>query len=184
MAAHSKCLTAEVGLSAEQSQKLATYIASEIRFLPAAAKRLILSESPVPLHDRLTELRGFQGWMDFTQSIENPFVTRAKVITQNYICFVYLPEGCFSVVRRHAPIGSSARKCAQFLTNNPVRAFRNAIAHSNWKYRNDFDGLVYWARTGDDRHGPMTKFEVDSQKLAFWQSLSRCVAYVIYENLD
>ena len=184
MANHSESLLADVGITKDQSKKLATAIASDIRFLSQETKHLISTASPVSLKDRLTELRGFQGWMDIAQTIQNPFVTRAQVITQNYICFVYLPEGCFSVVRKYAPIGSVAKKCAKFLTDNPIRAFRNAVSHSNWKYREDFSGLIYWARIGDDKNEPMTKFEVDGQKLAFWQSLSRCVAYSIYESLN
>jgi len=47
-----------------ESRKLATSIASEVRFLPKAAKDSIIVASPVRLADRLQELHAFQGWMD------------------------------------------------------------------------------------------------------------------------
>src|SRR5262249_11910426 len=105
------------------------------------------------------------------------------VLSQNYICFVYLPEACFRVLSKVCPNGSATKKCAQFLSNNPVRAFRNAIAHANWMYRADFGGLIYWARNGSDQNEPLEKFEVAQNDLAFWQALSRCVAYSAYSNL-
>jgi len=122
--------------------------------------------------------------MDQAHSIRNnPFVTRAQVLSQNYICFVYLPEACFRVLSKVCPSGSATKKCAQFLSNNPVRAFRNAVAHSNWKYRADFGAIVYWARKGSDPDEPLQQFEVEQNDLSFWQAISRCVAYAAYSNL-
>jgi hypothetical protein len=183
MVRYSESLKAELRLADAVCEKLATTIAADVRFLPQDSKQEIAAASPVAVEDRLVELKAFQGWMDIAHEIRNPFVTRAQVITQNYVCFVYLPEACFSVVRRHAPSGSAAKKCAAYLTDNPVRAFRNAIAHSNWKYRADYGGLTYWARKGDNKDEPMVEFEVDNQTLDFWQSLARCTAYAIYQNL-
>jgi hypothetical protein len=172
-----------VGVNEDVAQRLATTIAGEIRFLTLESKREIVRASPVPLQTRLAELQAFQGWMDIAGRIDSPFVTRAQVITQNYICFVYLSEACFAVLRKHAPAGSASKMCAKFLTDNPVRAFRNAIAHSNWHYREDFSGLVYFARKGSQEGEPIARFEVDQSTLGFWQALSRCVAYSMYENL-
>ena len=184
MSAYSDSLRNEVKLSDEICGKLATTIAADVRFLPREIKEEIKSVSPVPIRSRLEELQAFQGWMELANDVKNPLVTRAQVITQNYICFVYLPEACFSILRKHAPLQSTVRNCTSFLSDNPVRAFRNAIAHSNWKYRQDFTGLIYWARKGEKLDEPLSRFEVDSQTLGFWQSLSRCVAYAIYKNLD
>lgn len=176
-------LTKEVRVADEQANKLATIISSEVRFLKVEDKQRIRQASPVPLSDRLSELSAFQGWMDQANSISgNPFVTRAQVICQNYICFVYLPESCFRVLAKIAPSGSATKRCSQFLTNNPVRAFRNAIAHSNWTYKSDYSGLIYWARKGSDQNEPLTQFEVNQNDLAFWQALSRCVAYAAFSN--
>jgi len=184
MAKWSERLISEVGVSKEDSFKLATKIASDVRFLPKGAKDQIIAASPVEISHRLEELRAFQGWMEMArQSRTSPFIVRAQVITQNYICFVYLPESCFRILSKTAASGSTARKCAQFLSNNPIRAFRNSIAHANWTYRNDFQALVYWARKGDDSNDPLQQFEVSQQQLTFWQSLSRCVAYAALSNL-
>ncbi|MDP1702121.1 MAG: hypothetical protein Q8L53_14340 [Aestuariivirga sp.] len=184
MSAYSENLRHEVKLPDESCKKLATTIAADVRFLPREIKDEIGNASPVPIRSRLEELQAFQGWMELAGGLKNPFVTRAQVITQNYICFVYLPEACFAILRKHAPPQSAAKKCSTYLTDNPIRAFRNAIAHSNWHYRQDFSGLVYWARRGERLDEQLIRFEVDSQTLSFWQSLSRCAAYAIYENLD
>jgi len=174
----------DLKIAEDASRKLATNIASEIRFLPKDAKDDIAAASPVALADRLKELHAFQGWMDTVQhSPQSPYVIRAQVITQNYICFVYLSESCFRVLGKVAPAGSITRKCAQFLANNPIRAFRNAIAHANWAYRDDFGAITYWARKGDAPDEPMQKFEVVQDELSFWQALSRCVAYAAFSNL-
>lgn len=177
-------LTNEVKLTPEVASKLATTIASDVRFLSLEQKAEINAESPVSLADRLYELQAFQGWMDQAHTIHNnPYVTRAQVLSQIYICFVYLPESCFRILAKTCPSGSAAKKCAQFLSNNPVRAFRNAVAHANWTYRADFNAIIYWARKGSDPNEPLEKFEVEQADLSFWQALSRCVAYVAYSNL-
>ena len=177
-------LTSEVKLDPEMALKLATTIASDIRFLSLEQKTEINAASPVSLADRLYELQAFQGWMDQAHTIHNnPYVTRAQVLSQIYICFVYLPESCFRILAKACPSGSAAKKCAQFLSNNPVRTFRNAVAHANWTYRADFKAIVYWAHKGSDQNEPLERFEVAQDDLSFWQALSRCVAYVAYSNL-
>lgn len=120
-------------------------------------------------------------FMDIVHSYESPpeFI-RAQVITQNYICFVYLGDACFKSLVKATGVGSVTRKCCQFLVDNPVRAFRNALAHANWTYRGDYSGLVFWARKGSDPDEALTRFEVDQNDLNFWQALCRCVAYVYY----
>lgn len=164
-------LVNDLKIAEDESRKLATSIASEIRFLPKTEKEKVIALSPVPLADRIHELHAFQGWMNAVSSLpESPYITRAQVLTQNYICFLYLPESCFRALSKTAPAGSVTRKCAQFLTNNPIRAFRNAIAHANWTYREDFRAIIYWARRGDDVNEPMQKFEVIQEELSFWQS--------------
>lgn len=184
MKAFSARLTSEVKLTPEMAEKLATTIAADVRFLSPEQKAGIRAASPVPLQDRLAELQAFQGWMDQARTVRNnPCVTRAQVLSQNYICFVYLPEACFHVLSKVCPSGSAARKCAQFLSNNPVRAFRSAVAHSNWTYRADFGAIIYWARKGSDPSEALQQFEVEQNDLSFWQAVSRCVAYAAYSNL-
>jgi hypothetical protein len=184
MAAWSGRLESELKISSEDSLKLATAIAADVGFLPADAKAQLRVASPVPLGDRLKELQAFQGWMDFVgKASPSPFITRAQVITQNYICFVYLPESCFRVLAKTAPQDSAAKRCARYLSDNPVRAFRNALAHANWTYRHDFQAIVYWARKRSDQTDALERFEVAQDDLSFWQAFSRCVAYAAFSNL-
>jgi len=177
-------LIGELKLSGEVASKLATNVAVDVRFLSQEQKVEIRAASPVPIEDRLAELQAFQGWMEQASAVRNdPFVTRAQVITQNYICFVYLPEACFRVLAKVCATESTAKKCAKFLISNPVRAYRNAIAHANWIYRADFEAIIYWARKGGEQNEPLQRFEVEQNDLSFWQALSRCVAYAAFSNL-
>jgi hypothetical protein len=168
-----------------ESNRLATTIAQEVAGLPDEAKQRVRDASPIPLKIRIEELVAFQGWMDLVHAIPqpHPVVVRAQVVYQNYICFVYLGESCFNALKKELPAGSAAKKCCKFLTDNPVRAFRNAVSHSNWQYLSDFSGLEYWARKGADPTEPMVRFEVSQQDLSFWQALARCTAYASFLSL-
>jgi hypothetical protein len=168
-----------------ESMQLATTITKEVAALAAASKERVREASKIPLNVRIEELVAFQGWMDLVhaQSEPHPVVIRAQVVYQNYICFVYLGDACFNVLKKELPLGSTAKKCCKFLTDNPVRAFRNAVAHANWRYLPDFSGLEYWARMGAEPTEPMERFEVSQQDLSFWQALARCTAYASFLTL-
>ncbi len=184
MARFSARLQSEVGVDAEAAERLATTVSAELRFLPIEAKTEILSSSPVNIASRLDELVAFQSYMDqMRMAKRHPAITRAQVLYQNYVCFVYLGDACFTVLAKSAPAGSTSRTCSRFLTSNPVRAFRNAIAHGNWEYSSNFSSLVFWARKGSDKSEPLNKFEVSQEDLDFWQSLARCVGYAAYLHL-
>jgi hypothetical protein len=168
-----------------ESNQLATTISNEVAALPDEAKQRVREASQVPLEIRIEELVAFQGWMDLVHATNEPrpVVVRAQVVYQNYICFVYLGESCFNILKKEMPSGSTAKKCCKFLTDNPVRAFRNAVAHANWRYLPDFSGLEYWARKGAESTEPMDRFEVSQQDLSFWQALARCTAYASFLTL-
>ena len=178
-------LKATLGLDGEAARKLTTSVGAELRFLPVETKREILAATPVDPSARLGELVAFQAFMDQVRGARRPHAAtvRAQVVYQNYVCFVYLGESLFRVLAKSAPTASLTRKCARFLTDNPVRAFRNALAHGNWKYREDFTGLVFWARKGSDPAESMSEFQVDQRTLDFWQALTRGIAYVAYQHL-
>jgi hypothetical protein len=178
-------LISEVKISEADSRRLATNIASEVRFLLPDVKAEIAVASPISVRERLEELRAFQGWMDIiANSRVSPFEVRAQVLTENYICFVYLPESCFRVLSKKAPTGSVTRSCAKFLCDDRIRSFRNAIAHANWSYRRDIEAITYWAKKGTSPDDPLLRFEVAGRELNFWQALSRCVAYAALSNLE
>lgn len=179
-------LTTEVRLSSEETSKVVTLVASEVRFLPSNARGQIVAASPVPISARLDELRAFQSWMDWaSQTTGRPEVTRAQVITQNYVCFVYLKDALFLALLDHVPSDSVTARCVQFLSKGSVKSFRNAIAHANWCYKSDFSGLQCWVWK-DARHPDrgMRYFEVSQEDINFWQSLARGVAYAAYTQLN
>lgn len=185
LAAFRDRLTHEVGLTIEEAAKVATMVAADIRFLPVEAKSEIRAASPVPLSARFEELIAFQSWSDFSTSVRsNPAITRASVVVQNYICFVYLKDACFEVVARRAAPGSVAARASAFLSRGAVRDFRNAFSHANWRYNKSFTGLECWVlEDSRNRSGSMRHFEVSQADLNFWQALSRGVAYATYEQL-
>jgi hypothetical protein len=181
---YSPLLRDDLGIEPPQSNHLATQIADEIAELPEDVLDTICSSDKISTTDRLEELKAFQAFMEFAAQSERPAIVRASVIINSYVCFVYLGDALFKQLKKRCPKWSAARKCCKFLTDNPVRAFRNAIAHANWTYKPDFSGLVFWACKGDAKDEAMKRFEVDERKLAFWQSLARCVAYVAYTEIE
>lgn len=174
-----------VGLNPDESHKVATFVAADVRFLPKEVKAEIEAASSVPIRARRDELVAFQAWQDFARSVKgNPAVTRAQVIVQNYVCFTYLKDACFEIVAQKAVPSSVAARCSRFLITGSVRDFRNAFSHANWTYNADFSGLKCWVLVdARNRNGPMREFAVSQAELNFWQALARGVAYATYEQL-
>jgi len=167
----------ELMVTPPESDGLASAIAREVQGLSFEAMDRVRIASLIPLRARLEELIAFQTWMDLThESKPHPAMVRAQVLTELYMCFVYLGEACFNVLRKELPVGSVTKKCCKFLTENPVRALRNAVAHSNWCYLPDFSGLEFWAKKGADLNEQPTRFVVLQEELSFWQALARCTA--------
>jgi hypothetical protein len=98
----------------------------------------------------------------------------AHVVSANYICFVYLNESCFNRLKKLTRPDTAARKCLDFLTRNPVRAFRNAIAHSNWSASEGV--MVFWARKSNGKNEPLCRFTVGDDERRFWFYLALCTA--------
>jgi len=183
MRRYSPRLRDDLRIDSAASNHLATSIAQECAALPSGAVAEIRAQDIVGLDARLEELVAFQGFMDLAGSVPaHPAVVRAQVITQNYLCFVYLGDSCFKLLHKHTLSGSTTRKCCRFLTDNPIRAFRNALAHANWRYNEDFSGLHFWSRKGSDPNEPLSDFHVSQLELGFWQALARCVSYVAFSN--
>ncbi len=178
-------LIKEVKISEQNVDRVASIISDEIRKNKSTLLSKMEEVTPIKIKTRIEELSSFQEMMDTLNNMTpRPEIVRSQVITQNYICFVYLKDTLFDVLKQNAENGSTLKKCTKFLLNNPVRAFRNSIAHGNWKYKDDFSGLEFWAYKGsptDDEQ--MTKFQVSQDELNFWQTLSRCVGYTSYLTL-
>ena len=174
----------EVSLGLADTNRLATSIAADVRALSHDVKSEIQAASNVTLKDRLDELVCFQAWMDLARSLPySPAVTRTQVVAQNYICFIYLGDAIFKILKRKAPPKSVACRCSSYLVENPVRAFRNAIAHANWRYLDDFSGLEFWARKGTNREELPVRWVASQDDLSFWQSLARATGYAALLSL-
>lgn len=174
----------DLGIDAAASNEIASAIFREIKALPAEARKTVLAGEHIPFRARFEELWAFQTYMEQAPWHAGPDLVRAQVIVQIYVCFVYLGEACFKALAKATASNTVTRKCCRFLTDNPVRAFRNAISHANWQYNQDCTGLVFWARKGSDPADPLCRFEVSQHDLNFWQMLARCVAYAAFTALD
>lgn len=172
-------LTSEVGIDKNQIKTVATEITNEIATLSTEQLQKIQLDSLIPLESRRAELEGFQRMMDFirTNKINDAGVIRAQVITQNYICFVYLKDSYFRTFQNLMPSITITHRCCKFLTSARIRKFRNSIAHGNWNYKTDFGGLEYWDYQENKKDKGYEYFEVLQDELNFWQTLSRGVAY-------
>jgi hypothetical protein len=176
MRQYSPRLRDDLRIEVDASNYPATTVANECAALPIEALTEIRAQDVVGLYARLEELTAFQSFMDLAHSIpSHPSVVGAQVITQNYVCFVYLGESCFKILQRHMRSTSATRRCCGFLTDNPIRAFRNALAHANWRYKDDFSGLHFWARKGSDPNEPLSEFEVG--QLEAWFLAGSCSLY-------
>lgn len=178
-------LNREIKIPIDYCDCLASTIKHEIDTLKPDERNKLIDSNPIELKTRIEELQAFQSMMDtFNQMKPKPEIVRTQVISQNYICFVYLKDTLFELLKKTLPANSITKKCCKFLLNNPVRAFRNSIAHGNWKYKDDFSGIEFWAFKGNPTESSMEKWEVSQTDLSFWQSLSRLIAYVVFLTLD
>ncbi|HOJ04078.1 MAG TPA: hypothetical protein PK916_08745 [Bacteroidota bacterium] len=179
-------MVADVGVEERYLAVICTTIYQELSVLKAEQLDKIEFASPVKLDLRIEELEAFNMMMSRVnrQLASIPEIVRAQVIVQNYIAFVYLKDNCFDVAKRIVPQDSLLRRLCKFLLNNPVRAFRNSIAHGNWQYTSDFTGIKYYAYKGESKPcvelEEMSEFVVKNDELEFWQALSRATAYTIY----
>jgi len=182
-------LKEDVGVETKHLGSICTTIYDELRQLSIEKLLEIEIASPVSLKLRVEELTAFNMMMDRVNSQLNkyPEIIRSQVIVQNYIAFVYLKDNCFGVTKKVMPTGTLTRRICKFLLDNPVRAFRNAIAHGNWQYANDFSGIKYYAHKGETKPNfepqEMSEFTVGNSELGFWQALSRATAYTIYSHI-
>jgi hypothetical protein len=178
-------LIQELKIPIKHCDCLASTIRDEINSLTPEKKNSLVDSNPIDIKIRIEELQAFQVMMEtFNQMKPRPEIVRTQILSQNYICFVYLKDTLFDLLKKTMPADSVLKKCCKFLLNNPVRAFRNSIAHGNWKYNDDFSGIEFWAYKGEPTESLMDKWEVSQLDLSFWQALSRMVAYVSFLTLE
>lgn len=177
----------DLNVSVQASTRLASSIAAEVAELPLSMRESLLgvAGSGVTWQDRHEMLGAFQLFMEMvTTQPQHPVIGNIALIVQNYMAFVYLGDALFTKLRKAVTADTTTRKCATFLTDNPVRAFRNAVAHGNWRVRGDLTGLEFWARKGSEKDEPMSQFHVTIDELDYWQALARATAYACYLAVD
>jgi hypothetical protein len=105
------------------------------------------------------------------------------VVCQLYVVFVYLGGACFLRLRKAATTGSTLKKCCVYLTDNPVRGLRNAVAHSNWRYTDDFSGILFHYFE-DEQRTKWKEYTVTQLELDFWDKLARVTAYAAFQTIS
>jgi hypothetical protein len=163
----------DLGIEPQASTQLASTILSDVRNLPLDKIPTLIGDCPISLKDRFDSLNTLLIWME--RGKDEKF-TYGGILALNYMCFIYLGDGCFKILRKELPSDSVARKCCQALTDNPVRAFRNALAHGNWRISLDSSGIDFWAKKGSDPTEPMSRWRFSEMDLHFWQYLSIATA--------
>jgi hypothetical protein len=164
----------DLKITPPESNAVASAIRSELTKLDVKLLPTLSGESPLSLSDRLHQLRLLLNWLEETQGANNSY---GQLISLNYICFVYLGDACFKVFRKEMPKGSVSHKCAEYLTDNPVRGFRNALAHGNWRLTADRCSIDFWARKGSDPNEALTRFRFTEDDLHFAHYLAVATAY-------
>ena len=166
----------DLGITPPDSNALASAIRSELYAADIASLPTLASDSPLALRDRFHELHRLLSWMDQSHGSQDQY---GQFVALNYFCFVYLGQACFTVLRKELPSQSISRKCCTFLTDNPVRAFRNALAHGNWRFLLDGSAVDFWARKGSDPAEPVTRFRFTWEDLHFSQYLAIATAHAV-----
>ncbi|MDI6783131.1 MAG: hypothetical protein QME64_03430 [bacterium] len=178
----------DLGLTPPVSNCLATTIASEVLALPHEVLRDIRDKDTVGLQRRIDELIAFEHFMDFATQIQTTSgsfapLTRAQVVCQLYTVFVYLGDACFSRLRKSAASGTALKKCCRYLTDYPVRGLRNAVAHSCWRYTDDFTGIIFYYFK-DEQKTKQSQYTVNQLELDFWDKLARVTAYATFQTIN
>jgi hypothetical protein len=174
LSAFSTKLRDDLGIEPPASLKLASYIRDEIRSLPLNSLPTLSGDSPLALKDRWEMLNLLVNWLIGSRNDPN---TYGQILSLNYIAFVYLGDTTFKVLRKELTKDTVCRKCCVYLTDNPVRAFRNAIAHGNWRFAPDGSAIDFWARKGDNPGEDMVRWRLTRTDLRFCQSLALATAY-------
>ena len=169
----------EIGLTEGQSRNLAAEIASDILAAPSRVIIDIVRASPVPLLSRQLEIYAHDEWLEASESLSGPYWDRARVLAQCYVCFVYLKDQWFQNLSRNLPQLSAAQKCSDFLISGKIHRFRNAFAHGNWHHSTGAPEIEYW----DGRGSSSQRFTVSGFDMAFWQGVSRTVAYATIQTV-
>jgi hypothetical protein len=178
LATHAALLASDLSIGQPLCERLATAVSEEMVSLGLPILQTLGDGDPVDFKARCDELSAFQGFIDATRSLNNPEVFRARVLVQNYMCFVYIKEAWLERLRDSAAPAGALRSCTAYLTTGKVRAFRNAMSHARWQYMGDFSGIVYLDRAYPSKATPLLTYGVTQNELDFWQALTRVVAYV------
>jgi hypothetical protein len=174
LAAFATKLRDDLRIAPPASNALATTIRSDIASLDIGNLPNPAKDNPLSLKDRYIELQEFLLWMQQRANDPNCY---GQLLSANYMCFVYLKDAYFEVLRDQLPKHSVAYKCCVFLTQDPIRAFRNALAHGNWRLILDRSGIDFWDRDKGDRNKPPLRFRLNQNDLHFAQYLAIATAY-------
>ncbi len=152
--------------------RLASTIYAEVRSLDDASVNRLRGAMPIPPERYVEEMLAFQKWTEVArQNRRDPFVVRARVMTELYVAFVWLRDSVRVPVREAVGEGTTTWTVCHFLESGPRRLLRNAIAHGRWTYLADFSGIEYWAEPS--RGKPLQRYEIKQDEFGPLQTVSR-----------
>ena len=120
MCQYSSKLRDDLSIPPQASRSLASSIAADVLALPPEVRRRIRDDDTIGLQKRVNELRAFEGFMDLAAELQRTSgsyapLTRAQVICQLYVVFVYLGDACLLA----APQSSGQRHRSQEVLQVP-----------------------------------------------------------------
>ena len=184
---YARKLISDVKVNQIDASVLASSIFNEASLFSTHLKEKIRTTSPVPIADRLSQVWmaiNFYGQCGPDQFRAIPGLAYAHTVTMSYISVVSLSDGLFDCVKKGGlPSTSVSKRCVKYLRENPVRAYRNAIAHGNWAANVAKGGIDFWARPGDE-NTKMEKWFVSQADLVFWYEFSRVVGLMLLEGIE
>lgn len=173
----------KLNIDKKYHSKIATYIDEELSKLDKSDIYKIKEFSPVDLNERIQELGRFDELVH--KVLNNKDKISGNEMTcfityRSYMLFVYIKDNCFEKTKAITHNGTITKKICTYLTENPVRAYRNAIAHGNFFYSPKDQEIIYYNRNPANQ---ITEYKLKMKEWNFWQELARGTAYTIYGHI-
>lgn len=195
---HSYRLINDVGVEPQFLSQISTTIYHELSKLTFEQFNAIQGASPVDIEYHYQMLAQHEKALRDVPDMQNMLsveINLGLVIYSYYMTFVYFKDNCFDTARKNLPDRTISKRICRFLLANPVRAFRNSIAHGNWQFlysepnkqgiKTNLRRIVFFANNGESKPDvslqDMSRFEVTIDEIDFWQELSRITAMTIYQ---
>lgn len=133
-------------IPADRWSRVAITIHGEVAGLDETVLKRLRAALLVAPERYAEEMAAFEQWGKVALACSaNPFVVRARVMTELYVAFVWLKDSLLRPTAKAVSDQSTLATVERFLSSGRRRMLRNAVAHGRWCYLPDFKGLEGWA---------------------------------------